>query len=160
MKCSVSRLGPRRFAPLPRTLAGPSPVADGHPRTIPFLISREEQLHRLGPIAESLGYRFHALGSVEELAKYLREFPSAAVWTDSCLPDGDWRDVLALCQQQSPSPPLIVTSLSDSPALWAEAAEAGVAEFLAAPFAAPEVRRCLLSPSTATPMAEPVEAAL
>lgn len=156
MKCSASRLGPRRFAPLPRATAPATPIPDGQPRAIPFLVSRDEHLLRLGPIAESLGLRFHPLESVEQLAAYLSEFPAAAVWTDSHLPDGNWRDVLELCRQQEPAPPVVVTALSDSPALWAEASEAGVAEYLAPPFAAQEVRRCLLMPSEPGIFAQPV----
>lgn len=159
MKCSASRLGPRRFAPLPQAHLPASPTPDGHLRTIPFLISREERLQRLGPIAESMGFRFHALESIEALGDYLREFPAIAVWTDSHLPDGDWRDVLDVCQRQSPETPVVVTAISDSPALWAEAAEAGVAEFLAPPFAAPEVRRCLLAAAAGDPVREPAQAA-
>ncbi|MCW5964276.1 MAG: hypothetical protein KIT83_09565 [Bryobacterales bacterium] len=144
---------------MPQASSPASPIPDGHPRTIPFLISREESLQRLGPIAESMGFRFHALENLQELCDYLREFPAVAVWTDSHLPDGDWRDVLDVCHQQCPETPVVVTAQFDSPALWAEAAEAGVAEFLAPPFAAPEVRRCLLAAAAGDRVLEPVQAA-
>ncbi len=163
MKCQASRLGPRRFAPShsaasPLAAALSSPRPEGHPRTIPFVVSRPDHLTRLGNIAESLGFTFCGLETLDDLGEYLRQFPAAAVWTNSQLADGDWRDVLAFCQQFYPSLPVFVTAVSDSPALWAEAAEAGVAELIAAPFAAPEVRRCLLLCRAEAPSDEPVQA--
>lgn len=160
MKCSALRMGPRRFAPLPREF---SPLQSGNPRpsrTIPFLVSRPEHLERLGSIAESLGFSFHSLETVDDLRDYLREFPAPTVWTDSHLPDGDWRDVLEICRQQSPEPPLVVTALTDSATLWVEVNEAGVAEFLSPPFAGPEVRRCLLSVTSEAVARHPVEATI
>ena len=152
-------MGPRRFAPLHRALTPSSASLAGRSRTIPFLISREEHLLRLGPIAESMGFHFHRLEGVEELQRYLGQFPVPAVWADSDFMDGDWRDVLALCRQQTPVVPLVVTALADSPGQWAEALEAGVAEFLAPPFAAPEVRRCLLSALGDEALLAPAQAA-
>lgn len=129
-------------------------------KPIPLLMSRSQHVERLNRIAGPLGYVFEPLDSLEALAASLAKSPASAVWTDCCVDDGDWRDVLALCQRQQPPLPVVVAAPSDSPALWAEVAEAGVAEFLSAPFAAPEVRRCLLTIGGETLQAEPLEAAV
>ncbi len=101
-------------------------------------------MSRLSQIAEPMGFRFEGLASLDALAAYLRKAPALAVWTDAYLADGDWREVLSLCREHSPHLPVFVTASSDSPTLWTEALHAGVAEWIVAPFAAPEVRRCLL----------------
>ncbi len=124
-------------------------------------MSRSQHLERLNNIARPLGYIFQPFDSLEALRAQLQESSSApAVWTDSHVDDGDWRDVLDLCGSQQPPLPVVVVAPSDSPALWAEVAEAGAAEFLSAPFAAPEVRRCLLTVGGETQQPEALEAAV
>lgn len=125
------------------------------------MMSRSQHLERLNNIARPLGYTFQPLDSLEALRTRLQESsPVPAVWTDCFLEDGDWRDVLDLCGSQRPPVPVVVIAPSDSPALWAEVAEAGVAEFVSAPFAAPEVRRCLLTVGGQTEQPEALEAAV
>jgi DNA-binding NtrC family response regulator len=149
MKCNAVRMGPRHAAPTPGDL---SPLVSGSSRptrSIPYLVARAEHLERVSSIAASLGYEFVRIDSLDEFQEHLRAFPATMVWTDSHLHDGSWRDVLSLCREQSPELPVVVLAMTDSPALWEEANQEGVAEFLAPPFAAPEVRRCLLSLASA-----------
>jgi DNA-binding NtrC family response regulator len=145
MKCHAERMGPRHDAPTPAEFASLASGAARPTRSIPYLVSRLEHLERLSVIAAPLGYDFVPIDSLQALHEHLKEFPATMVWTDSHHPDGDWQDVLMVCRDRSEELPVVVLALSDSPALWEQANQAGVAEFLALPVAAPEVRRCLLS---------------
>lgn len=158
-------MGPRHAAPTPAELAPLMSGLSRPSRSIPYLVSRPEHLARLSAIAAPLGYEFVPIDSLQALQEHLREFPATMVWTDSHHPDGDWQDVLMVCRDRSEELPVVVLALSDSPALWEQANQAGVAEFLALPVAAPEVRRCLLSlaatqATPAMPQALPEKAAV
>jgi len=145
MKCHAERMGPRHAAPTPAELAPLMSGLSRPSRSIPYLVSRPEHIERLSAIAAPLGYQFVPIESLQALHEHLKEFPATMVWTDSHHPDGDWQDVLMVCRDRSEELPVVVLALSDSPTLWEQANEAGVAEFLALPVAAPEVRRCLLT---------------
>lgn len=124
-------------------------------------MSRSQHLERLNNIARPLGYTFEPLDSLEALRARLKgSSPAPAVWTDCYLEDGDWRDVLDFCESQPQPLPVVVVASCDNPSLWAEVSEAGVAEFLSAPFAAPEVRRCLLMVGGQAEQSEALEAAV
>jgi|GEM_PF-6082271 len=144
MTCTTNQLGPRE-APSRREFSPTDPGSTRPMKSIPFLISHHHLLERLNHIAKPLGYSFEPVNSLEALRDHLAVTAAPTVWTESVVDDGNWRDVLEVCGELPEPPAVVVTTLSDSPTVWAEAAAAGVAEFLAVPFAAPEVRRCLLS---------------
>ena len=64
------------------------------------------------------------------------------VFTDTLLPDGDWRTTLETAAQSDASPEVVVCAPVGVPRrLWAEALEAGAYDVLMEPFGQGEVRR-------------------
>lgn len=112
---------------------------------VPFLTPSDATFRQLHAIAASMGISLEKLYRLKDLHDWMEQEEPAAVLTDSTFDDGDWRDVLDYCRQHAASPPVIVTTRTDSASLWAEVAESGAADLLAQPFYASEARRCLKS---------------
>jgi DNA-binding NtrC family response regulator len=57
------------------------------------------------------------------------------------LPDGTWRDILAVAEEDGAEAPVIVTSRAADDFLWAEVLGLGAYDLLLKPFDLPEVHR-------------------
>ena len=110
--------------------------------TISYLTPSREHLEQLNRIASGMRVAVVALDSLSELERQLGSDEPSAILTDCQLPDGDWRDVIAISQSRSTPVPVVVTAQTDSASLWSEVAEAGARDLLARPFYPAEVRQC------------------
>jgi DNA-binding response OmpR family regulator len=68
-----------------------------------------------------------------------------AIFVDSVLPDGNWKDVLALAITLEEPPLLVVTSRLADDTLWSEVLNLGGYDVLIKPLVKEEVRRVLAS---------------
>jgi two-component system response regulator PilR (NtrC family) len=84
----------------------------------------------------------HARG-LEEAAAQLRRTRFSAILTESRLPDGCWKDVLALASKTPEPCAVIVTDRLADDLLWAEVLNLGAYDVLAQPFDSGEVVRIL-----------------
>ncbi len=104
-----------------------------------LLLSHDEADHRaLGGMFGQSAWKLHAARSSEEAWRLLRESSIDVVLVDS---RAAWADLLADLQVLGRHPPLIVTSSSDDPALWAEVLNTGGYDLLLKPFDSNEVFR-------------------
>jgi DNA-binding response OmpR family regulator len=76
-----------------------------------------------------------------EAARMLRRAATPVVICERDLPDGTWRDVVALADSITDSPAVIVTARAADERLWAEMLDAGGYDVLVKPFDAREVFR-------------------
>jgi DNA-binding NtrC family response regulator len=86
----------------------------------------------------------HARG-LHDAAAMLRRNRFSAILTESTLPDGCWKDVLALADPGPQPCAVIVTDRLADDLLWAEALNLGAYDVLAQPFDSGEVVRILLN---------------
>lgn len=112
---------------------------------IPYLTASRDRFDRLARIAAVLRVDLQHVESLADLPALLKHDPPAALITDCDLADGNWRDVVEFCRFEAPGVRILVTGRTNSSSIWTEVSEAGAEDFLAQPFYAPEVRRCLLS---------------
>lgn len=111
--------------------------------TVPYVTASADRFERLARIASVQRMDLCQVSTVAELESWLASNRTTVLITDSQLEDGDWLDALECCRSHAPETRLVVTARTDSPSLWTEVAEAGAVDFIAQPFYAPEVRRCL-----------------
>lgn len=128
--------------------------------SIPYFTASRDRFDRLARIASALRLEVEHIESLDALPAYLRAQQPVAVITDSELADGNWRDVLEHCRFAAPEVRVLVTGRSNSSSIWTEVSEAGGEDFLAQPFYAPEVRRCLRALAEGAPREHLLEAAV
>ncbi len=68
-----------------------------------------------------------------------RANPAPLVFTDTCLPDGTWADILGLAGKAALAVNVIVVAGAVNTRLYVEAIEGGAFDFVAAPFDAEDV---------------------
>jgi len=73
----------------------------------------------------------------------LADHPFPVLLCEETLPDGSWKDLLALCQCAANPAYLIVTSQFADDRLWAEVLNVGAYDVLAKPFQSKEVFRVI-----------------
>lgn len=81
--------------------------------------------------------------SLKEAALRLLDSPAPVLLCEEKLPDGTWKDLLALSQSLSNPSFLIVTSQEADDRLWAEVLDSGAYDVLAKPFHSQEVFRSI-----------------
>jgi DNA-binding NtrC family response regulator len=86
-------------------------------------------------------WTFDKARSLKEARAKLANQPSPVILCEETLPDGSWKDLLALCQCASNPAYLIVTSQFADDRLWAEVLNLGAYDVLAKPFHSKEVFR-------------------
>jgi len=115
--------------------------ADGN--ILILLVSPSEQDHSdLVPTCN----RFGRTSVAQTCAEATRELAAAEVGVIICearLPDGSWKDVLELGQNQSRPPHLIVTSSVADEDFWSEVLNLGGYDVLAKPFRDDETTRVI-----------------
>lgn len=110
---------------------------------VPYVTGSGDRFERLSRIASVQRMDLCQVSSVAELEGWLASHRASVLITDSQVEDGSWQDALECCRSRAPEARVVVTARTDSPSLWTEVAEAGAVDFIAQPFYAPEVRRCL-----------------
>jgi len=87
-------------------------------------------------------------GSFRQARSIVLDEPFQAILTEANLPDGNWRDILALAKSQIPGAEVIVTDPVADPTFWAEVLNWGAYDLIAQPFATAEVQRILANACT------------
>jgi DNA-binding NtrC family response regulator len=105
-------------------------------------VSPIESDHRtLAHIFGHTSWDFATAHSVEEASAKLLEAPVPVILCEENLPDGTWKDLLALTERLPNSCYVIVTSQCADDRLWAEVLNLGAYDVLAKPFHSKEVFR-------------------
>jgi DNA-binding NtrC family response regulator len=108
-----------------------------------FVSPHREDATALSRMLESILVPLEHVADFQHACEAIRKDPFQVVLTEANLPDGNWRDVLALAQQVTPESEVIVTDRMADARFWAEALNLGAYDFLAQPFATSEVQRIL-----------------
>ena len=107
-------------------------------------VSPFESDHRsLAHIFGHTAWEFETARSLEEASAKLRNTPVPVLLCEENLPDGTWKDLLALADRQASPCYVIVTSQSADDRLWAEVLNLGAYDVLAKPFDSKEVFRVI-----------------
>jgi DNA-binding NtrC family response regulator len=97
-------------------------------------------------IIDDTEWRLTTANSCRQAFEKLCSKTPLAVFTESALPDGTWKDVLAAIKHfEKPFPALVVTSSFASDRLWSEVLDLGGYDVLTKPLIHDEVRRVLES---------------
>jgi DNA-binding NtrC family response regulator len=86
---------------------------------------------------------FDIARSIEEASEKLSTSPIPVILCEENLPDGTWKDLLALTERQASPCYVVVTSQSADDRLWAEVLNLGAYDVLAKPFDSKEVFRVI-----------------
>jgi len=106
-----------------------------------LVMAQERRLPLLG-VLEPCGIEVQAVCDCNEAHRMLETQPPVqVVVTDTALPDGDWRRVLAIVTQVSPNIEVIVCSRLGDHNLWIDVLEQGGYDVLVEPYQREEVRR-------------------
>ncbi len=79
--------------------------------------------------------------ALSEFRRHLKPAWKGVILTECCLPDGTWKDVLALAHNVCPGSQVIVTSRLADEQLWADVLNRGGFDVLAQPLEESEVVR-------------------
>ena len=95
-------------------------------------------------IIDDTEWRLTTANSCREAFEKLCSKPPLAIFAESALPDGNWKDILvAIKHLDKPLPALVVTSAFASDRLWSEVLDLGGYDVLTKPLIHQEVRRVL-----------------
>ena len=98
--------------------------------------------HRsLAHIFSHTAWHFETAHSVEEATAKLLESPTPVILCEENLPDGSWKDLLAVTERLPNPCYVVVTSQCADDRLWAEVLNLGAYDVLAKPFHSKEVFR-------------------
>jgi DNA-binding NtrC family response regulator len=103
----------------------------------------EDDRHALDQCLSDVEWTIRNESSFPGAARCLRDTRFHLVISETDLPAGTWKDVLAEIQRLSKPPFLIVTSRFADERLWAEALNLGAYDVLSKPFVNAEVARTL-----------------
>lgn len=111
------------------------------------LVTSDEESDRnfLSAALQSSGVETRAAFTCRDALQNLKDHPACAIVSETALPDGDWRDLLAHLRGFRTPPYLIVTSRTAGERLWAEVPDAGGYDVLAKLFDRNEVVRVVVS---------------
>jgi|SwirhisoilCB3_FD_contig_61_2837709_length_421_multi_2_in_0_out_0_1 DNA-binding NtrC family response regulator len=94
------------------------------------------------------GWRVHRAATCNDAASKLRESSCDVVLCDNNLPDGGWRDLLALLGALNAALPVVVMSSAADESMWAEVLRGGAFDLLAKPLEKEDICRVLSSAQT------------
>jgi DNA-binding NtrC family response regulator len=123
---------------------GPDMKFNGDPacRVHVLAVSPSESDHRsLAHIFGHTAWEFDTACSIEEASAKLLTTPTPVLLCEENLPDGTWKDLLALAERQANPCYVVVTSQCADDRLWAEVLNLGAYDVLAKPFDSKEVFR-------------------
>ena len=105
-------------------------------------VSPLESDHRsLAHIFSHTAWDFEIANSIEEAKAKLLESPTPVILCEENLPDGSWKDLLAIAERLPNPCYVVVTSPCADDRLWAEVLNLGAYDVLAKPFQSKEVFR-------------------
>jgi FixJ family two-component response regulator len=106
------------------------------------VVSHDDQNRTaLRRIFSDSGWQIRERRAVSEFRQYLKPRWSGVILTECCLPDGTWKDILALANEVCPNAQIVVTSRLADEQLWAEVLNRGAFDLLAQPLEESEVIR-------------------
>jgi DNA-binding NtrC family response regulator len=90
-----------------------------------------------------VGIRGRSVRTLEAARQILEREIFGAIMTESILPDGDWKGVMALARSTRRDIPVVVCDRRANAALWTDVLDFGAYDLVATPFCAQEVQRIL-----------------
>ena len=96
-------------------------------------------------IVSATPWRLATAGTCRRALEILSNAGVGAVFCDSLLPDGTWKDLLDAVSRLDAAPLLVVTSRLADELLWAEVLNLGGYDVIVKPYRAVEVREALAS---------------
>jgi DNA-binding NtrC family response regulator len=109
------------------------------PQKVLVISSDAEGTGVLGTFLRSCGMKAIVCESVRECRAALDSGDVALVFCDSCVKDGDYREVMRLAAASGVHPPVVVTSRLDDTSQYLEAMRLGAFDFVARPFRRSEI---------------------
>ena len=121
-----------------------------------MLVMAPERSLPLLDVLESCGIEVLAVCDCNEARRVLETQPSVqVVLTDTALPDGDWRRVLAVVAHGSPNIEVVVCSRLGDYNLWLDVLEQGGYDVLVEPYQHEEVKRIVETAAARSDMPPP-----
>lgn len=111
------------------------------PTEILVVTPGEQDYAALRGILAYANWRLHRVLNCTQARAFLGHRPAAVLFSDTELPDGDWKDLLYEIANSPEAPSMIVFSRLADDRLWAEALNLGAYDLLETPFEPNEVRR-------------------
>ena len=108
-----------------------------------LIVGPVEELEGPGSIFDRFAWPRRHVRSCQEVFLQVWARAPRVVVCERDLPDGDWKDVLAIALSLPVPPPVIVTSRLADDYLWAEVLNLGGYDVLAKPLDAEELRRTM-----------------
>jgi len=99
----------------------------------------------LGRMVDAKEWQLTTAGNCQDAEVSLSRLGALVVFTDSVLPDGTWKDLLAMISSLDEPPLLVVTSRLADEHLWSEVLNLGGYDVLVKPFVEREVKHVLAS---------------
>lgn len=109
------------------------------PRKVLVISSDTEGTGVLATFLRACGMKAIFCESVRECRAALESGEVALVFCDSCVKDGDYREVVRLAAASRVHPPVVVTSRLDDTSQYLEAMRLGAFDFVARPFRRSEI---------------------
>lgn len=122
---------------------GSSPLHVAERQKLLFISPSAEDHAALRRIADDLDWQLRSFGTCGEGLQQLGSEPVTAVFCESILEDGTWKDILNRVGAGGEAPPLIVTSRIADGYLWSEVLNLGGYDVLATPFTPRDVAHVL-----------------
>lgn len=116
-----------------------------------FISPHRDDAEALARMLTPVSIAFEYVTTVKEAQAELRRGRFEAVLTEAYLPDGTWKDLLAVTYELGLSSSVIVTHLMADDRFWAEVLNLGCYDMLAQPFDTREVQRILTLACAQTP---------
>ena len=114
-------------------------------RRQPCVRRQSEDASVLSGMLDSVSMKLEHAADFKRACAASGKDPFEVILTEAHLPDGTWRDILALFADANEPPLVIVTSRVADEHLWAEVLNLGGYDVLAKPFHEQEVRHVLTS---------------
>jgi len=114
-------------------------MTDPEPQKVLVISCDAEGTSVLGAFLRACGMKAVFCESVQECRAALEPGDVTLVFCDSCLKDGDYREVMRLAAASGVHPPVVVTSRLDDTSQYLEAMRLGAFDFMARPFRRSEI---------------------
>src|SRR5690349_7309527 len=129
------------------------------PKIKAMLVMAPERRLRLLDALESYDIEVLAVCNCNEAHRMLQTHPLVqVVVTDTTLPDGDWRQVLAIVEQGRRKIEVVVCSRLGDPELWLDVLEQGGYDVLVQPYQREEIQRIVEAAAARSYMRPPAQA--
>ncbi len=120
-------------------------------RGVLFVSPSAEDARALTEMLKPISVPLVCAASVSQAKARLEHEVFGTILTESCLPDGTWRDVLSLSRAGNPRCSVLVTDPRADAALWVDVLESGAYDLLCQPLCSAEVQRIVTNALAAPP---------